>query len=43
MLYKLSFSTDRLEPLQFIVFAQAGALEKDPENVTVVWPCLAVT
>ncbi|HXM40971.1 MAG TPA: hypothetical protein VN924_06945 [Bryobacteraceae bacterium] len=33
MLYKLSSAIDRLEPLPFIDFAQAGALEKDLENL----------
>jgi hypothetical protein len=33
MLYKLSSSIDRLEPLRFIDFAQANALEKDLENL----------
>jgi hypothetical protein len=33
MLYKLPASIDRLEPLPFIDFAQAGALEKDLENL----------
>jgi RecB family endonuclease NucS len=33
MLYKLSSSIDRLETLQFIDLARAGALEKDLENL----------
>jgi len=36
MLYKLSSSNDRLEPLKSIDLAQVGALANDLDNVTVV-------